>query len=105
METQKVVNLLNSSENGFSEFATKNGMLLNVKQRVTIHTIIQSKFLTSSIEPSLRDYSDAYVLVTGNISVVGADDNTKVVFKNCAPFRKCKTEINETLILECLCTT
>ena len=58
--------------------------------------IIQSKFLTSSIEPSLRDYSDAYVLVTGNISVVGADDNTKVVFKNFVPFRKCRTEINET---------
>ena len=29
------------------------------------------KFLTSSLESSLRDYSDTYVLVTGNISVVG----------------------------------
>ena len=80
----------------FQNFPQKNGMLLTMKQRVTIHMIIQSKFLTSSIEPSLRDYSDAYVLVTGNISVVGADDNTKVVFKNCVPFRKCRTEINET---------
>ena len=29
------------------------------------------KFLTSSLESSLCDYSDTYVLVTGNISVVG----------------------------------
>ena len=49
------------------------------------------KFLTGSLESSLCDYSDAYVLVTGNIAVAGADDNTKVAFKNCAPFRKCRT--------------
>ena len=28
------------------------------------------------------------------------DNNIKVVLKNCAPFRKCKTEINETNIDE-----
>ena len=39
-------------------------------------------------------------MVTGNIAVVGADNNTKVAFKNCAPFRKCRTEINETFIDE-----
>ena len=59
-----------------------------------------TKFLTSSLESSICDYSDAYVLVTGNINVVGADNNTKVAFKNCAPFRKCRTEINETFIDE-----
>ena len=58
------------------------------------------KFLTKSIESSLCDYSDAYILVTGNIAVVGANNNTKVAFKNCAPFRKCRTEINETFIDE-----
>ena len=46
------------------------------------------------------DYSDAHVSVTGNIAVVGANNNTKVVFKNCAPFIKCTTEINETFIDE-----
>ena len=44
METQKIVNLSNSSENDYSKFATKNGSLLTVKQRVTIHTKIQSNF-------------------------------------------------------------
>ena len=56
------------------------------------------KFLTSSLESSLCDYSDAYILVTGNINVTGGDANTKVAFKNCAPFRKCRTEINETFV-------
>ena len=46
------------------------------------------------------DYSDAHVSVTGNIAVVGANNNTKVVFKNCAPFRKCRTNKNETFIDE-----
>ena len=55
------------------------------------------KFLTNSLESSLCDYSDAYILVTGNINVVGGDANTKVAFKNCAPFTKCISEINETV--------
>ena len=58
------------------------------------------KFLTSLLESSLCDYSDAYVLVTGNIPVPGADNNTKVTFKNYAPFKKCRTEINDTFIDE-----
>ena len=45
------------------------------------------KFHANSLESSLYDYSDAYILVTGNIAVVGANGNTKVAFKNCAPFR------------------
>ena len=56
------------------------------------------KFLTKSIESSLCDYSDAYILVTGNINVTGGDANTKVAFKNCAPFKDCRTEINDTFV-------
>ena len=69
------------------------------------------KFLTSSLESSLCDYSDAYILVTGNISITPAANNTKVAFKNYAPFKNCRTEINETfvdkrniLMLQCQCT-
>ena len=55
-------------------------------------------FSTKSIESSLCDYSDAYVLLTGNINVAEADNNTKVALKNYTPFRKCITEINGTHI-------
>ena len=45
METQEIVNLLNSSENEYSKYATKkNGMLLTVNQKVIIHMKIQLNF-------------------------------------------------------------
>ena len=56
------------------------------------------KFLTKSIESNLCDYSHAYILTAGNITVTGGDANTKVAFKNCAPFRECRAEINETFV-------
>ena len=41
MKTQKIVNLLNGSENENSKFAVKNGMLLTVSRKVSIHTTVQ----------------------------------------------------------------
>ena len=76
----------------------KNDTLLTLKQSVAVRTKIN--FLRSWIESSPCDYSDAYVLFTGNIDVAGVDDNTKVVLKNSAQFRKCTTEINEIRIDE-----
>ena len=58
------------------------------------------KFLTSSLESSLCDYSDGYVLVTGNITATGGNVNTKVAFKNWTPFKECRREINETIVDE-----
>ena len=47
------------------------------------------KFLTSSLESNLCDYSDAYISVTGNITAIPDNAATQVVFKNCAPFEDC----------------
>ena len=44
METQKIVNLLNGSNDENPKFATKNGMLLTVNQVVFIHTKMKSNF-------------------------------------------------------------
>ena len=54
------------------------------------------------LKSSLCDYSDAYILIKGTITVnntaaADADANNankKVMFKNCAPFTDCKSEIN-----------
>ena len=66
------------------------------------------KFLTRSIESSLCDYSDTYILVTGDIAGKKRNnantDNTditqamQVVFKNCTNLKKCRTGINENLV-------
>ena len=100
METQKIVNLLNGSDNENSKFATKKWYIIDSESNGNYSHHNPIKFLTKSIESSLCDYSDAYVLVAGNIAVVGASDDTRVGFKNCVPFRKCRTEINETFIDE-----
>ena len=55
---------------------------------------------------NLCDYSDAYILVKGTITVpdtlaqVEAVSNTnkKVIFKNCVPFTTCINEINNTQV-------
>ena len=53
------------------------------------------KFETKVIKPNLCDYSDAYILETRDITTTGGDANTKVAFKNCAPFTRCVTHIND----------
>ena len=52
--------------------------------------------MISSLESSLCDYSDAYNLVTGDITATGGNANTKVANKNWAPFKKCQRETNDT---------
>ena len=51
------------------------------------------KFETKVIKPNLCDYSDPYILVTGNIQNKPA--NYVVTFKNCAPLRTCDVTIND----------
>ena len=98
METQKIVNLLNNSESEYSTFATKRWYIIGSESKDNYSTDEEIKFLTRSIELNLCHYSDLYILVTGNITVTGGNDNTKVAFKNCAPFEKRRTEINETFV-------
>ena len=65
------------------------------------------KFKTTMLRSNLSDYyTDAYLLVKGTITITGAgnDDAPKradegdksVTFKNCAPFTKCISRINNT---------
>ena len=121
METQKIVNLLNGSDNENSKFAIKKWYLIDNESKGNYSHKNPINFLTKSIESSLCDYSDAYILLTEDIAVKKRNDNntnnmditqaTQVVFKNCEPFNKCRTEITEpllmkwiSLILQCLCT-
>ena len=55
------------------------------------------KFETETIKSNLCVYSDAFILVTGNITV-NADNNTDAAFKNCAPFSTCTTKINDIFV-------
>ena len=50
---------------------------------------------TEVIKVFLCDYADAYILVTGDITVVGGGVDTKVAFKNCHPFVKSEIRLND----------
>ena len=99
MDTKKI-NLLNDLSNAESTFATKKWYVIDsqttkgkYKQGDTI------KFEIETITSSLCDYSDAFISVTGNITVA-ANNDTDVAFKNCAPFFTCTTRINDIFVDE-----
>ena len=100
METQKILNLLNGSDNDNSKFTTKKWYIIDSESNGNYSQNDEIKFLTRSIESSLCDYSDAYILVTGNSTATPNNAATQVVFENWAPFEKCRTEINETFVNE-----
>ena len=73
----------------------ENGILSMIKRKQTMVKEMKMALETQVIKSNLCDYSDAYILVTGNITATGGDANTRVAFKNCAPFTKCITHIND----------
>ena len=89
METQKIVNLLNDSNNESSKFATRKWYITNDQNNGQYDRGNENdstiKFETKVIKPNLCDYSDAYILVTGDIKVADVAANTNVAFKTCAP--------------------
>ena len=105
MEYQKIANLIdNYASNQPSKFKTRNWVEINDESRGAYNS--QIKFKTTMLKSSLCDYSDAYILVKGTISVnntaaQGAavnNNNKKVIFKNFTPFTNCISEINNTKI-------
>ena len=96
METQKIVNLISGSDNKNSKFTTKKWYIIDSEAKGNYSTDEEIKFLNGSVESRFCDYSDAYILVTGNINVTVGDNDTKVPCQNCAPFENCRTEINDT---------
>ena len=69
-------------------------------------TLNQIRFKTMMVKSSLCDCSEAYLLISGRITITGevADDNAKetdkrykkVIFTNCVPFTKCLSKMNNT---------
>ena len=99
MESQKIANLLNGSDNESSQFATRKWYVINYQNNGEYDEEEENgstiKFEAKVIKPFLCDDSDAYVLVTGNITATGGNAYTRVAFKNCAPFTTCVTQIDD----------
>ena len=100
--------MIDDTSNQPSKFRTKTWVEINDESRGTYNVNSQIKFKTTMLKSSLCDYSDAYILVKGTITITGAgadaaarqaDERDKgVAFRNCAPFTNCISEINNTRV-------
>ena len=112
MEHDKINNLLLSKDNEMSEQLSKFVTREDVEVKSLSDTYNENKsirFKTAMLRSSLCDYSDAYILVKGKITVtalganIGANNirdkrNRPLILKNNAPFVSCITRINGELI-------
>ena len=106
---KKIINLLNNTPNQLYKIRTKNWIVLSDLLKEVYITNCQSKFKFAMLKSSLCDYSDAYILSKGRITVIAknnsyaaarqADERNKgEIFQNCGPFINCNSEINNTEI-------
>ena len=106
MEYQKIANLSNDESRKPSKRRTRNWVEINDEARSPYSPNKQIRFKTSMLRSNLCDYSDAYILVRGNITVnntvaegaAATNTNKKVTFKNGAPFTNYVNKINNTQI-------
>ena len=112
MEYDKINNLLPSENNEMSEKLSKFVTREYVKVNSLSNAYNENKsirFKTPMLRSNLCDYSDAYILVKGTITVTapGANNNANnirdkrnrpLILKNNAPFVSCITRINDELI-------
>ena len=111
MEYDKINNLLLSEDNEsekVSKFVTREYVRVNSLSDM-YNENKSIRFKTPMLRSNLCDYSDAYILVKGTITVTapGVNNNTNnirdkrnrpVILKNIAPFVSCITRINGELI-------
>ena len=103
MEYQKIMDLLDNTPKRLSKFRTKNWIEINNQSRGVYNINSDIRFKTTMLKSTLCNYSDAYIFVKGRITITGegadaaarqADEsNKRAIFRNCAPFINCKSEI------------
>ena len=74
MESQKIANLIDDTSYQPSKFRTRNWVEINDESRGAYNVNSQINFKTTILKSSLYDYSDAYILVNGTISVNNTAD-------------------------------
>ena len=101
MESQKIIKLLEQSDDDDDDklkFQTKKWHIINDQNDGQHGKGDQNdttvKFSTETVKSFLVDYVDTYILVTGDIKVVGGDANSNFTFKNCHPFIRAVIHLN-----------
>ena len=99
MESQKIVNLLEDGDDDDLKFQTKKWYIINGQNNGQYGKGDEDdstiKFNTEVIKLYLCDYSNYYILVTGDIAVVAGNSDTEVCFKNCNVFARSVIHLND----------
>ena len=96
MNHQEILNLLIEA-NGSSS-TTRKWNIINDQSNVNYSVGNKIIYSTWVLKSDICDYNDTYILVRGDITIIGWDLATQVAFKNCALLVKCITKINQTTI-------
>ena len=99
MESQKIVNFLDatSDDKDLLSVVTKKWIEVYAQSGINYDTNKEIRIKTPMLRTNLCDFSDAYIVVKGDITVTepnNARRNKSVVFKNNAPFINCTSKIN-----------
>ena len=98
MESQKIIKLLDHKDEDDPRFETRKWYIVNdhnngnYTQGDDVRSFV--KFDTEIVRPFLCNYSDARILVTGNIKVKNGNIATRVAIKNCHPFTRASFKLN-----------
>ena len=103
MEYQKITNLLGTKIDEIPRFITKKWLEVHDQSGSADDRYKPSKQIRfkTMLRSDLCDYSDAYIVVKGTITVTDPDNDAydkKLTLKNNAPFVSCISKINNTLI-------
>ena len=85
------MNFLNETSD--FKFVTRKWNIVNDQSKANYDVGTQIFYNTEVLKSNLCDYNDAYILVRGDITVVG-ENGTQVSFTNCPPFIKCITKLD-----------
>ena len=77
MEYQKITNLLGNISDKVPRFITKIWVEVYDQSGETYNANKQIRFKTSMLRSDLCDYSDAHIVVKGDITVEGANNRDK----------------------------
>ena len=99
MEFQKIVNLLDttSDDKDLPRFVTKKWIEVYDQSGKDYRVNKEIRIKTPMLRSDLCDFSDAYIVVKGEITVTNPNNakrNKAVAFKNNAPFINCISKIN-----------
>ena len=91
MEHQITLNLLDEAND--SKFVTRKWNIVNNQSNANYDAGNEIVYNTEVLKSNLCDYNDVYILLRGNITIIGHQATKSIIgqvaFRDCASFTKC----------------